>query len=1399
MAEFTHLHVHSDNSIQDAAVSVMALADRAEELGMSHLALTDHGNMFGAMEFIAACAETVNAEGKHAARKNPITPIIGCEVYVSPGSRHEKAGSEGDNKYYHLVLLSSNREGYLNLLKLCSCAYTEGFYYRPRIDDEILAQYHGGLIALSACVSGEIPKLIQTGKNAEAEAKALFYRDLFGKDSEGRPNFYLEIQDHGIPVEVLRNSSLSQQQINDELIAMAGRTGIPLAATNDVHYLKREDAAAHDILLCIGTGKKRTEEKRKKYHGDQFYLKSAEEMAALFPHCPEAIANTMAIARRCAADVPRVKVKDLPQYLPEFKIPPDFDDANSYLRFLAAEGLGRRYHNEKEGRQSGETASWEDIQKRAEYELDVIIQMGFTGYFLIVADFINWAKDRGIDVGPGRGSGAGSIVAYALRITDIDPLKYGLLFERFLNPERISMPDFDVDFCNERREEVIAYVTEKYGKERVAQIITFGTLGAKAVIKDVARTLGISIPESNMISELIPRDPKITLGKAFAEEPKLRELEQNPQYTELFTLARKLEGLKRHSSIHAAGVVIGKNDLSGYVPLYRDPKTGGIATQYTMNYLENCGLVKMDFLGLKTLDVLKHTEDLIHRRGLAYADFSITAIPEDDEATFTMLGEGKSFEVFQFESEGMQNVLRQARPGRIEDLIALNALYRPGPMANISQFTESKNGLRKISYPDQSLEEVLKETYGVIVYQEQVMQVARIIAGFTLGHADELRRAMGKKNIEKMVKEKAKFIAGAKERGYSEQKADEIFELLIPFAGYGFNKSHAAAYSVLAYHTAYLKANFPAEFMAANLSNEIHSADKDKLTECISEGRKMGLEIDPPDVNYSDKFFTVVEGRIVFGFLGIKGIGSGPADEIIQKRAEGLYKSFMDFLDRVTLQTNQPHQSIVSRKVIELLIKTGAFDSFGVNRATLLVNMEAAIEHAQTKKDETKFGQVSLFEDTGESSFPDFEFTQMPEMDRAEQLTIEKELIGFYFSGHPLDTCKEVWKQYVRLDISDLDHAAPGNYTLVGVLKSLKVVTDKTGKPMAFGTLEDYRGEADLAFFGDVWAAARDKIHQDEIIAVRGRLDTRRGKTSIQVSAVLSSLELKEEGRLAELGSVSQPLDQYREAWEQAVTLDLSEEGLARLAAKADSQNRRGQNRDGQIRDGQNRDHVLIGYITSLRRHTTKDQKEMAFASLEDFRGRIDLVFFARCWELNRDKIAEKTCAALRGKLDFSRERPGFQVSSVLDLGKLRRNAAKTAAERTSGEAPGETPDTAQKTPPEIPAAAGTIAASAAAGFGMDAAGFRMDAAADTGQILREVHIRLRRSAAENERNLYPLRDYLIDHPGQAQVFIHLETNTTGTKTETVIRTAVQLSMTADKEEIAVLGNNPAVAEVWVA
>ncbi|MDR0377583.1 MAG: DNA polymerase III subunit alpha [Spirochaetaceae bacterium] len=1310
MTDFVHLHVHSDFSLQDAAVSVMSLADRAEELGMRHLALTDHGNMFGAMEFLAACEETVNQNGEHVKRKRPIHPIIGCEVYVAPGSRHEKKGAESDNKYYHLVLLAASREGYFNLIKLCSFAYTEGFYYRPRVDDELLAQYRAGLIVLSACVAGEIPRLIQAGKTGEAEAKARYYRDLFGTDEQGNPNFYLEIQDHGITAAWLKGD-LSQRQINDVLVDISRRNGIPLAATNDVHYLNQEDAGAHDVLLCIGTAKLRSEERRKRYFGDQFYLKSGDEMAALFPDYPEALANTARIAERCNAEIPRVKTKDLPQYLPECEIPAGFQNADEYLRHLTMEGLAKRYPGMPQ-----------QVVQQAEYELTTIISMNFTGYFLIVADFINWAKEHGIWVGPGRGSGAGSIVAYAMRITDIDPLKYGLLFERFLNPERISMPDFDIDFCNERREDVIKYVTNKYGKERVGQIITFGTLGAKQVVKDVARALNISIPESEMITKLIPKDPKITLAKAFAGEPKLRELETDPKYTELFSLARKLEGLNRHSSLHAAGIVIGKTALTDYVPLYREPesKGGGIATQYTMNFLESCGLVKMDFLGLKTLDLIKNTQDLIRDKKGQYANFDIEAVPEDDPATYAMLAEEKNEGVFQFEKTWWKEILKKAKPVSIEELTALNSLGRPGPMQYIPQFIESKWGRQKIEYPDPSLEEALKETYGVIVYQEQVMQVARIIAGYSMGQADLLRRAMGKKKKEIITKEKAPFIAGAVKQGFSEETAGRIYDILVPFAEYGFNKSHAAAYSVLSYRTAWLKANFPAEFMAANLTNEIGSPDKDKLSAYIEVARKMGLAIDPPDINRSQKYFSVADGRIFYGFLGIKGLGAAAADEIVACRQDGPYTSFIDFLDRVNIKT-------VGKSVVGLLIQTGAFDRFGVSRSTLMGNLERAVEYAQGKKDDKQFGQTSLFEDTGEREYPDFVFDPFPDTSRGEKLKAEKELIGFYFSGHPMDDYKDLWRRVVKVDLGKPETAALGSCVLVGIIKTVKTINTSKGGKMAFVTLADYNGEIEGIFFSGAWEACQNKIEAGNVAILKGKLEYQKDKDRYNFLAEEWVSPEDAEAAAAQAEAQARKWDKYRNVWQYKADLKLANPASAAKGT-----------------------YTIAGFLTSLREFTDKKGNEMAFGTLKDFEGEIDLVFFASVWKECKDLLTVDEFTVLKGSIDPANdknpEKPGFKASSVPDLARLMRAAAKE-----------------------------------------NAAG----SAADQQRACREVHIRLSEGAVREEADLYPLRDRLAENPGACLVFIHIPVS----GGEAVIRAAAQVE--AGGARFEALSSCAGVSGVW--
>jgi DNA polymerase-3 subunit alpha len=1059
MAEFVHLHNHSDYSLLDGAASVGAMVKRAKELGMGALALTDHGNMFGAARFFDACA---SAE---------IKPIVGSEFYVAGGSRLERTGTENGNKYYHLILLAESEEGYRNLLKLSSASYTEGYYYKPRIDFELLAANSKGLVCSSACIAGEVPSLVLMGKEAEAERAAMRYAELFGPD-----HYYLELQDHGIP---------EQKVANKGLVAIAKRTGLPLVCTNDMHYLLKEDAEAHDILLCIGTNRKRDEPGRMRFHGPEFYMKSPEEMCALFAETPDAIANTLKIAEICGG----LKITYPGPLLPDYVIPAGFANTDDYLRHLAHEGLKKRYE-----------LITDEIRERCEYELDVIIKMKFTGYFLIVWDFINWAKEHDIPVGPGRGSGAGSIVAYSLRITDIDPLRYKLLFERFLNPERVSMPDFDVDFCFERRGEVIEYVTRKYGADRTGQIVTFGTLKAKAVIKDVARALDIPFEEANNVAKLVPDDPHMTLEQAFKDEPKLQALAEDSRYRDLFAVARKLENKNRHTSFHAAGVVIGKTALQDYVPLFKDPKSGIVASQYTMDLIEKCGLVKMDFLGLKTLTLIKHAIDLIRKRGIVIEE---AKIPDDDKKTYAMLGEGKSTSVFQFESSGMQGILKQAKPSCMEDLIALNALYRPGPMDYIPQFIDSKMGRKPITYPDPCLEPILKETYGVIVYQEQVMQVAQRIAGFTLGQADILRRAMGKKKLEVLMKEKEKFIAGAVKQGFKTADADRIFEILIPFAGYGFNKSHAAAYSVVAYRTAYLKANYPAEFMAANLTNEI--ANTDKLTEYIGEARSMGIEVLPPNINFSEAHFSVSEGKIVYGFLGIKGVGAGVAEAIVAEREKkGKYESFIDFIERVGTQS-------ANRKTLECLINAGCFDGMGNTRRELALDIERAVEYAQAKEAAGAFGQASLFEGSGEEEYPPFTVSPQEEYPRADILRFEKELLGFYFSGHPMDEWRKIWERCADADLAHVERSNPDKvYTIVAMLKELREIFTKKGTKMAFGAVEDPAGSIEIVVFSDALEKWRDKLVVDSVICLRGKVDQSRGTPSFKVEEYVDPATLKE-------------------------------------------------------------------------------------------------------------------------------------------------------------------------------------------------------------------------------------------------------------------------------------------------
>jgi len=1056
MSDFVHLHNHTDFSLLDGAASIPRLIKKAKDLGMESLAITDHGNMFGALEFYKECI------------KNGIKPILGNEFYVAPSSMKLKSGTEDGNKYHHLILLAKDSIGYNNLIKLTSISYIEGFYYKPRIDLETLKQYSGNLVCLSACISGLIPSLIFDKKEEEALKTALEYNALFGQG-----NFYLELQNHGIP---------KQKIANEALCKISEKTGIPVVATNDIHYVNKEDAEAHEVLLCIGTQKKLSDANRIIFETKEYYLKSSEEMKEIFKAVPEAIENTKKIA-----DICNIELKLPGPLLPDFEIPQEFDSPDDYLRYITQQGVEKRYEK-----------ITPEIQERVDYELQEIISMGFTGYFLIVWDFIRYALENGVPVGPGRGSGAGSVVAYALFITNIDPFKYGLIFERFLNPERISMPDFDIDFCFEKRQEVIDYVTRKYGSERVGQIITFGTLKAKAVLKDVARVLDIPYEEANTITKLVPSDAK-NLDNAIEKEEDLKKIiDRGGIYQKLVDISRTLEGLNRHQSLHAAGIVIGKEELTNYVPLYKDTKTGAVSTQFTMEQLEECGLVKMDFLGLKTLTLIKNTEDLIRKKGI---NFNIEEIPEFDEKTFRMLGEGKSACIFQFESQGMRKILKDAKPGKIEDLIALNALYRPGPMQYIPQFIDSKNGKIKIKYPHPSLEDVLKPTYGVIVYQEQVMQVARIIAGFSFGKADILRRAMSKKDVAKMEKMKSEFIEGAQKNGYTEKLADDIFEMLLPFAGYGFNKSHAAAYSVLAYQTAYLKANYPAEFMSANLTNEIN--DTDKLSEYIAEARNMGLEILPPDINFSEKNFTAKDKKIIYGLIGIKNVGSAAVEEILRERKEnGLYKSFTDFIDR-----NDLH--VINKKVLETIIKSGLFNNIEKHgRATLFNNLERLVETASREQENRKYGQTSLFDSSDKTEFPEIELEEVPEWPEKELLAFEKENLGFYFSGHPLKEYKNIYDRCVTLKTNNLERSASDRkYIVLGTVKTIKQFPTKKMEQMASITIETYDGEISVVMFPSVWNNFRYLVLEEKALGFTVKVD----KNSFEPKLICEKVSVPEE------------------------------------------------------------------------------------------------------------------------------------------------------------------------------------------------------------------------------------------------------------------------------------------------
>ena len=1136
VSNFVHLHVHSDYSLLDSCATLDKLVAKAKSLNMPALALTDHGNMFGALNFEKLC---------HA---NGINPIVGEEFYVAYGSHYEKndvpyshKGEEGDRHahYFHLILLCENQKGYENMCWLSSRAFCDEnalYYGKPRIDWELLEQYHEGIICCSACIQGELPQMLLAGMDKEAEELALKYSKLFGPD-----HYYIEIQDHGIP---------DQKIVAQKLIALARKLNIPLVATNDVHYVEREDAIAQDALRCIGF-KNLLHEPHSKMGGDQdldnWYLKTEAEMRSLFPECPDAFDNTIKIANMCNLTIKQYSTPELKECLPRFELPPEFQthgddyqsDQNDYVKHIVEEGLKKRYKE-----------ITPEIRERADYEMNTIFSMGFSGYFLIVWEFINWSKSTYdnvnkrpkpyIPIGPGRGSGAGSLVAYAMTITDIDPFRYGLIFERFLNPERVSMPDFDVDMDFDYRQDIIQHTRDLYGDANVGHIVTFGTLKPKNCIADVGRILNIPLSDVNMLKKCIPDNPKAMLKDAFnppsekfPDGGQLIPYKDDPRFQELFDLAFRLEGVKRNTGLHASGMVIGLTPLPNWAPVFKDPKTGEVGVQYTMDIIEPCGLVKFDYLGLKTLSLIRYAEDIINKHKKPEDPPFLTAnVSETDPETFDLFCRGDSVAVFQFESPGMQKILRDCKPRTIEELVALNALYRPGPMDYIPKYINGKWNPETIEYPDPSLEDLLKETYGVMVYQEQVMKVAQIISGFSLGGADMLRRAMGKKKLDVLMKKKEEFISGAVKNGHTEEHAAKIFDIMVPFAGYGFNKSHAAAYSVLAYRTGWLKAHYPAEFMAANLTNEITSTDG--LPFYIEEARKIGVAVDPPDVNRSDVIFDVIDGRIVFGLKGIKGIGDSAAQVIVDERNEnGPYENFMDFLLRAGTKTDSLGKTYLNKKAVEVLIKTGAFDHTGektgqqLNRPTLLANYEAAMSYASDVQQDKLNNESGLFGDFAEEfTYDEFKYQMIEDLPQMDLLNMEKECIGCYVSGHPLDSYRKAVERAVTVKSSTIEARAKeakaerqalidsgvkpwqlkdtGRYYIaLGMVSQIHPIrTKRDNKEMAFCKLSDFDGEIDCTFFTKEWEVLKSQIQDGGIYAFRGKVDGSRDTPSFIVSSI---------------------------------------------------------------------------------------------------------------------------------------------------------------------------------------------------------------------------------------------------------------------------------------------------------
>jgi len=1046
---FVHLHAHTHYSLLDGAAKIKALVKETKRLGMDSLAITDHGNMYGTLEFYTT------------ARKNDLKPIIGCEAYIAPGDRRIHRAVEGESHSYHLVLLAKNETGFRNLIKLTSYSFLQGFYYRPRIDRELLKEYSEGLVVLSACMKGEIANKLRQGRKQAAIDAVEFYLETFGDD------FYIEIQDHGIPEE---------HHTYPMVFELAKDMGVPVVATNDVHYLQKRDSEAHDILLCLQTGKDRDDPNRMRYNTQELYLKSPEEMQKLFRDYPDVVERTLEIA-----DKIELKIDFSQRYLPEFPIPQSEGDitADEYLEKLTRHGVQHKYNQLDK-----------KIIDRLEYELKIIKKMGFAGYFLIVQDFIKAARDREIPVGLGRGSVAGSLVAYALGITDVDPLRYDLLFERFLNPERISMPDIDIDFCYERRDEVIEYVREKYGKKNVAQIITFGTMASRGVVRDVSRVLKIPIPKADAIAKKIPvfQGKPMPIEEAFERVPELKELsnEQDPQIQELLEYSKTLEGLARHASVHAAGILIAPDDITNYVPLAvtSDKQT---TTQWTMGWCEAIGLLKMDFLGLRNLTVIHNTEKMIREK--YDASFSIKDIPLDDMKTFELFGNGNTIGMFQFESAGMQEYLRKLKPNRIEDLIAMNALYRPGPMDMIDDFIARKKGEKEITYLHEKLQSILQETYGVIVYQEQVMRITSELGGFTLAEADIMRRIMGKKKKEEMQEQKDKFVEGCIKNGIDEKSAGQIADMIEKFASYGFNKSHSAAYALIAYQTGYLKSNYPAEFMAANLSSEVSNTDK--IVHLIDECRKMGIEVVPPDVNYSAAHFVALEkSKIAFGLTAIKNVGSGAIQSIIKYREKlDRYENIFQMMELIDLR-------LVNKKVLESLVQAGALDSLEGNRAQNFYAIESAIEFGQDiqSKKNRQIGQKTLFDLHPEMNENTVLYPKLPDVQdwsSQEKLIREKEFLGFYVTGHPLEKYANIIKLY-STNFESANGQINGNQNLItvcGMITDLRTLIDKKQNKMAFVKIEDFSHTYEAVVFGSVFPQVEKVLKPDALVLIKGRLN----------------------------------------------------------------------------------------------------------------------------------------------------------------------------------------------------------------------------------------------------------------------------------------------------------------------